>query len=182
MWVIRQRKPVPNLWQHLPDNAVLSPGAITVSLRRWFAERDALRARIHLMGIRLAPEDDVFALAGELEGISMVAVEFPSFVEGRGYSQARLLRERLGFPGELRALGARRDHLRFMERCGFDAFELAEGEDLNAALAAFDEIRTHYQPAADAFGVTALRPHYPILKNNNESSRLRSAGGKIREL
>ncbi|MDH3638570.1 MAG: DUF934 domain-containing protein [Gammaproteobacteria bacterium] len=61
--------------------------------------------------------------------------------------QARLLRERLGFRGEIRALRARRDHLRFMERCGFDAFELADGEEIPQALAAFEEVRVDYQPA-----------------------------------
>jgi uncharacterized protein (DUF934 family) len=133
----------------LPDNEPLPAGQVTVSVRRWQEQRELLLARYRAVGIRVEPEDDVLSLTSELDRVPLIAIDFPTFAEGRGYSQARLLRERLNFKGEIRALNARRDHLSFMERCGIDAFELADGEDIDKALGAFDEILIRYQPAAD---------------------------------
>jgi uncharacterized protein (DUF934 family) len=96
--------------------------------------------------VRLEPADDPAAVAGQLEGVARVEVNFPKFGDGRGYSIARLLRERYGYKGELRAVGQiTRDHLFFMESCGFDAFELREGEDPHEALAAFGDFSESYQ-------------------------------------
>ena len=94
--------------------------------------------------VRLAPADDPGSIA--LEGVTRIEVSFPKFGDGRGYSIARLLRERYGYRGELRAVGhITRDLLFFLESCGFDAFELREGEDPHAALAAFDDFSESYQ-------------------------------------
>lgn len=94
----------------------------------------------------LEPGDDPGALAGSLERLTVVAVNFPKFGDGRGYSIARLLRERYGYRGELRAVGqVARDHLYFMAQCGFDAFQLREGEDPQEALAAFNDFSEAYQ-------------------------------------
>jgi uncharacterized protein (DUF934 family) len=96
--------------------------------------------------IRLEPADDPAAVAGELGRAARVEVHFPKFGDGRGYSIARLLRERFGYRGELRAVGhITRDLLFFMESCGFDAFELREGEDAREALAAFEDFSESYQ-------------------------------------
>ena len=96
--------------------------------------------------IRLEPADDPAKVVDELERAARVEVNFPKFGDGRGYSIARLLRERYGYKGELRAVGhITRDHLFFMESCGFDAFELREGEDPHEALAAFDDFSESYQ-------------------------------------
>src|SRR4051794_38912659 len=79
--------------------------------------------------IRLEPSDDPASVAGRLAGATRVEVNFPKFGDGRGYSIGRLLRERYGWKGELRAVGQiTRDHLFFLESVGFDAFELREGE------------------------------------------------------
>lgn len=94
----------------------------------------------------LEPGDDPGALAGSLERLTVVAVNFPKFGDGRGYSIARLLRERYGYRGELRAVGqVARDNLYFMAQCGFDAFELRAGEDPKEALAAFNDFSEAYQ-------------------------------------
>src|SRR5258705_8027380 len=96
--------------------------------------------------IRLEPGDDPASVAGELARATRVEVSFPKFGDGRGFSIARLLRGRYGYKGELRAVGhITRDHLYFMERVGFDAFELREGEDPQEALAAFDDFSESYQ-------------------------------------
>ena len=96
--------------------------------------------------LRLGPADDPAAVADRLAGAARVEVEFPKFSDGRGFSIARLLRERHGYKGELRAVGQiTRDHLYAMAQVGFDAFELRDGEDGEAALAAFDDFSDNYQ-------------------------------------
>ena len=94
--------------------------------------------------VRLEPGDDPAAVS--LEGAARVEIHFPKFGDGRGYSLARLLRVRRGYRGELRAVGhITRDLLFFMESCGFDAFELREGEDPHQALGAFEDFSHSYQ-------------------------------------
>ncbi|HLX80691.1 MAG TPA: DUF934 domain-containing protein [Burkholderiales bacterium] len=94
----------------------------------------------------LEPTDDPAVLAAAAGLARVIAVNFPRFGDGRGYSIARLLRERYGYQGELRAIGeVARDHLQAMARCGFDAFQLREGEDPQEALAAFDDFGDSYQ-------------------------------------
>jgi len=96
--------------------------------------------------LRLEPTDDPASVAGQLAGVARVEVNFPKFGDGRGYSIGRLLRERYGYRGELRAVGQiTRDHLFFLESCGFDAFELRAGEDPHEALAAFNDFSESYQ-------------------------------------
>jgi len=97
--------------------------------------------------VRLQPGDDPACIA--LEGVTRVEVSFPKFGDGRGYSIARLLRSRHGYRGELRAVGhITRDLLFFLESCGFDAFELREGEDPREALASFGDFSEAYQASA----------------------------------
>ena len=95
----------------------------------------------------LGPTDDPAAIAGALDGARVVAVSFPKFGDGRGFSIGRLLRERHGFKGELRAVGdgVARDHLYSLAQCGFDAFELRDSEDAREALAAFADFSDNYQ-------------------------------------
>ncbi len=94
--------------------------------------------------VRLEPADDPAAVS--LEGVTRVEVSFPKFGDGRGYSIGRLLRERYGYRGELRAVGhITRDLLFYLESCGFDAFELRAGEDPKEALAGFEDFSEAYQ-------------------------------------
>lgn len=94
--------------------------------------------------LRLEPSDDPGAAV--LEGVSRIEVNFPKFGDGRGYSTARLLRTRYGYRGELRAVGhITRDLLFFLERCGFDSYELREGENPDQALASFEDFSSSYQ-------------------------------------
>jgi uncharacterized protein (DUF934 family) len=100
-------------------------------------------------GVRVAPADRVEDLAPQLAHIALIAIEFPGPGEGRGYTYARLLRQRYGYQGEIRAVGpaVKQDLLFFMVRCGFDAFELAPGENLAEARQALRRFTLAYQPA-----------------------------------
>ena len=109
--------------------------------------------------VQLEPADDVLQLAPFVATLPLVVIHFPEFKEGRGYTQARLLRDRLGYKGELRARGQiRADLVYHLSRCGFDAFELAEGENVEVAVAELQRFSVAYQPCAD--GTTAPRRRY----------------------
>jgi uncharacterized protein (DUF934 family) len=96
--------------------------------------------------ILIAPSDEVEPVAPWLSRLSLIVIDFPKVGEGRGYTQAWLLRQRLRYTGELRARGAlKRDQLVFLARCGFDSFQLDASENLPAALAAFDSFSVAYQ-------------------------------------
>jgi uncharacterized protein (DUF934 family) len=131
------------------------PGLRIVSLAEWLGSDGvpglrALRDGEAPVGVQLEPGDDPAAIAGDLSRLAVVAVNFPVFSDGRGYSSARLLRERLGWQGELRAVGdVLRDQLFFLARCGFDAFALREDQDVAAAVSAFADFSEVYQRAAD---------------------------------
>ena len=100
--------------------------------------------------LRLEPADDPATVAHRLGTVAHVQVNFPSFTDGRGYSIARLLRERHGYRGELRAVGdVQRDQLFNLARCGFDAFLLREGEDAQAALDALQDFSEAYQASVE---------------------------------
>lgn len=149
MSIIINREIQSNQWSHLADDEPVTAGAVTVSLARWLAEHETYVGREGAVGVRLSPGDAVEELAPFVAALDLVAIEFDKFAEGRGYSQAYLLRERYAYRGELRALGARRDHVMYMERCGFDAFEPAQGESVASLLAGFDAITVRYQPSHD---------------------------------
>jgi uncharacterized protein (DUF934 family) len=138
--------------------------AVILGFDRWLAERDVWVARLgHVqgtgahraglpvvrLGVVLLPEHNVEHVAPDLAYFSLVACRFSGPAEGRGYTQGRLLRERYDFRGELRATGyVRIDQLFFLARCGFNSFELAEG-DIAAAGTAFSTFTAAYQPAND---------------------------------
>ncbi len=148
--VIKNRQIVEDRWQHITDDAELPAGPVIVSLERWNRERAALLERGEPVGVRLPNTANVADLAEDLSRLKVVALEFPKFADGRAHSQARLLRERYGYQGEIRAVGdILRDQLFFMARNGFDAFELRADRSLEDALDAFGEFSESYQPAAD---------------------------------
>ena len=100
--------------------------------------------------VKLGPADDPGALAGKFGQIEAIAVDFPQFTDGRGFSIARLLRERYGFKGEIRAVGdVLRDTLFYLSRCGFDAFELKDQAHLEEALSGFGDFSDGYQASVE---------------------------------
>lgn len=148
--VIKNRQIVEDRWQSIADEAELPTGPVIVSLARWQQERSTLRERGEPVGVCLPNTANVADLVDDLPALALVALEFPKFADGRAYSQARLLRERYGYPGEIRATGdVLRDQLFFMTRSGFDAFELRADRSLEDALEAFNDFSESYQPAAD---------------------------------
>jgi uncharacterized protein (DUF934 family) len=135
---------------HVGDEQSVPPGDVIISLVRFQAEGEALLSQGRAVGVRLESHEEVEALAYDLPEISVVALAFPKFGDGRAYSYARLLRERFGFKGEVRAVGdVLREQAGFMVRCGFDAFEPADGSTLEDWERAARRFRHIYQRSTD---------------------------------
>lgn len=153
--LIKQGRPEADPWHVLEvaeGQAAVVPhsGRWIVSLQVWQQQRAQLLTRGQDIGVRLESADDPSALAEDASHLALIAVNFPAFNDGRGYSSARLLRERYGFTGELRAVGdIFQDQLFLLARCGFDAFLLREGEDEESALRALSVFSEAYQAAQD---------------------------------
>ena len=148
MPLIKHRRLVADDWRlFLQAESVPFEGKVIVPLCVWRERRVTLNDRNGLTGVWLAPAEDPSEI-GDLP--ELIAVQFPAFTDGRGYSTARLLRQRYGFSGELRAFGdILRDQLYELARCGFDSFVLRDDQDADDALRAFDDFSETYQAAAD---------------------------------
>lgn len=135
---------------HVDDEQELPPGEVILSLARFQAEGDRLLSEGRAVGVRLAPDETVEALAYDLPRIALVALQFPKFLDGRHYSNAQILRERFGYAREVRAVGdVLREQAGFMLRSGFDAFEPADGSTPDQWERATRRFRHVYQRAAD---------------------------------
>lgn len=139
-------------WTLVADDAALTDANEVINFSRWAnaegAEKDALVAKrdAGTLGIQLNAGDTADLLATDSQGFALVNVEFPKFADGRGYSAARLLRERYGFTGQLRAVGdVLFDQLFYMMRCGFNAMAMRADQDLDLAVKGFDTFSTPYQ-------------------------------------
>lgn len=151
MALIRNRALSDDSFRLLEPGEVLPPeGDVFATLEQLESAREGgALPRRGRTGLHVLGDVDLEQIAGVLQLVDAVALEIPRYTDGRVYSTARLLRDRLGFRGELRATGhVLRDQLAYLERCGIDAFELAEGQNPAEALKAFGEISVHYQPAA----------------------------------
>jgi uncharacterized protein (DUF934 family) len=155
MALIKGRKLAQDPWKLLEGSegelpSIPATGNVIVPLAAWRALREQLISRADGVGVVLSATDDPADIAADLKHLQLVAVNFATFNDGRGYSTARLLRERYGWRGELRAVGdVLRDQLFPLARCGFDAFQLKEGADIDEALAAFDDFSEAYQASVD---------------------------------
>jgi len=150
--LIRDRRIVADSWRllsrgpagELPE--LPAAGDVIVPLALWLEHREDFLAYPARIGLWLDPNEAPESIAGGIERFPVIAVNFPKFGDGRGYSIARLLRERHAFKGELRAIGdVLHDHLYFMEQCGFDSFLLREDQDPQAALSVFGTFSDGYQ-------------------------------------
>jgi uncharacterized protein (DUF934 family) len=149
--LLRARAIVEDRWLTVGVDEPIDPAAdVIVPLARWQKERASLLSRPGRTGVLFAPADDPAAIGGELDRLSVIAVEFPHFTDGRGYSTARLLRERYGYHGELRAVGdVQRDQVYYLKRVGFDTFLLRPDRDAADAAEAADDFSEAYQSAVD---------------------------------
>lgn len=149
MKVIKDRQIVEDGFQRIRGDEPLPLVDVVVDLERWNRDRGLLATHPGQVGVALHSDETPDRIQ-DLHDVPLVAIEFPSFTDGRGYSTARWLRQRLGYRGELRALGnVLRDQLFYMARCGFDSFALETGKDALGALSAFDDFSVTYQMSAD---------------------------------
>ena len=151
--VIRHGRVEPDPWTFVGlEEAGEAParGPVVVPLAQWKSQREALLARGEPVGVWLRPDDDPLELGEDVHALALVAVHFPKFTDGRGYSSAVLLRTRLRYRGELRAFGdVGQDQLFYLKRCGFDSFSLAPHRDPEAALAGLAPFSVRYQGSVD---------------------------------
>lgn len=161
--LIKDGQLIDNHWQTLslaedatPADAASLPitqGSVIIPAAAWLAQRDNLLARtehLHDIAVSLAPTFRVEDIAHDVHRFALIAVEFPKFIDGRGYSTARLLRERYAYRGELRAVGnIGRDQLFYLRRVGFNAFLLPPEQNAEAALPSLNDFPEVYQGAVD---------------------------------
>jgi uncharacterized protein (DUF934 family) len=152
MPLLKEGEVVEDTWTQLPEDAEAAPeGDVIVTLEQWQAGGERLRGHNGRLGLRLKSDQSPAQLADDLPHFALIALEFPRFGDGRAYSYARLLRERYGFKGELRAVGnVLRDQLVFMLRCGFDSFEVANDKAAEAWREAVAEFTQWYQPTGNS--------------------------------
>jgi len=159
--LLRDRQIVVDEWRYVAEAAADAAVPLIVTFDQWQAEPDTWTRRAGRLGVVLSPAQKVERLAPDLARFALIGVEFSGPGEGRGYTQARLLRERWNFKGELRATGyVRRDQLFFMARCGFNSFELPES-DLEDAATAFSTFSAAYQQSNDIGLAFKLQPDIP---------------------
>ena len=157
--IIKQRAVVADDWTVLrldegqtADAVEIPEGKVIVPLAVWQAQRESLSARraAGIVGVWFASDERPETLKGELAAFAVVAVDFPKFTDGRGYSIAYNLRMRLGYKGELRAIGdVLRDQLFQMHRCGFDAFATRQDRNISDALKGLTDFSEVYQASVD---------------------------------
>ncbi|MBI1261380.1 MAG: DUF934 domain-containing protein [Rhizobiales bacterium] len=159
MQLIKKGEFVSDSFATVEDDAELPEGSIIVSLERWQAERDSLSERNTPLGVRLKSGQEPSVIADDLDKFAVVALEFPAYRNGRAYSYARLLRERYGYKGEIRAVGnVLRDQFQYMIRVGFDALEVADNITPDIYKRAVGTFTHAYQPGADgSVSVFSLR-------------------------
>lgn len=152
--IIKGNQVVEDAWQLLPKDTntddLTNTGNIIVPLALWLEHAHALKARDGGLGVWLDADEEAEVIADDLQHFQVIALNFPVFSDGRNYSNARLLRDRYAYEGELRAIGdVLRDQLFFMHRCGFDAYALREDHDPHAALASLNDFSEVYQASTD---------------------------------
>ena len=151
--IIRRRAVIQDNWRLLeqsPVGALPFSGDVIVPLDFWASEREALSFRLGRIGVWLEADEDPAAIAQDLARFDVIAVRFAGATDGRGYTLGRLLRERYGYRGELRAIGeVLRDQIYYLSRCGFDAYALRADQDPEQALSALDDFSDAYQASVE---------------------------------
>ncbi len=151
--LIKDKQIIDNEWTIVEKNEAtdITPASNSIiPVNVWLAQKDQLRSRSDI-GIWLDSDDDLEAIATDIKQFPIIGINFPAFADGRNFSNARLLRERYNFSGELRAIGNFiRDQLCYLRRCGVNAFQFADTSvDLEKALTSLDDFDEYYQAAVD---------------------------------
>ncbi|WP_341705990.1 DUF934 domain-containing protein [Halopseudomonas sp.] len=152
--LIKNGEVINDSWHLLDKDATLdglpNSDSIIVPLALWLEHSHALKARDGGLGVWLDSDEEVESIAGDLDQFQVIALNFPVFSDGRNYSNARLLRDRYQYKGEVRAIGdVLRDQLFFMQRCGFDAYALRADRNAEDALESLKDFSNCYQAATD---------------------------------
>jgi uncharacterized protein (DUF934 family) len=146
MQIIKDKKIVEDSFRYLADDENLVSGNISVSLARWQAEKAQLLNHAGKVGLRLNVEDDIAGLADDLNKFPLLELNFAAFTDGRSFSRAKLLRQRLGYQGEIRAVGQFMvDQVCYLSKVGVNAFQLDNVEQLPVALKTLDDFSVSYQ-------------------------------------
>ena len=147
--LIKDSTIIEDSWQLVPDDTAEIPGGpVIVPLSVWRASQNELAQRDQL-GIWLNSDESPREIADSIDQFQLIAINFPAFADGRGFTYGRELREQLNFTGELRAIGSfLRDQLYYLKRCGFNAFSL-EDTDMEAAITSLKDFSNNYQAAID---------------------------------
>jgi uncharacterized protein (DUF934 family) len=149
--LLKEGQVTENSWTTVADDSTdLPTGDILLPLQRWFDQHSDLSQHSGAVGVWIEGNEEIESVAEQLVSAPVVAIRFPKFVDGRGFSAARLLRERYGYQGEIRAIGEIiRDQLYLLQRCGFNAFELAAEVNLAEASKSLSDFSDAYQVAVD---------------------------------
>jgi uncharacterized protein (DUF934 family) len=152
--IIKHNQVVDETWHLLPKDVTLDELSncddYIVPLALWREHATALKARDGGLGIWLDADEEAEDIGDDVDSFQVIALNFPAFTDGRNYSNARLLRDRYGFKGELRAIGdVLRDQLFYLHRCGFDAFAVRPDKDPYEALEGLKDFSVTYQAASD---------------------------------
>ena len=143
MKIIKDKQIIEDNWTHTADGDNLPSGKTTVSVARWQKEKDSSQGSI---GVRLSPADLVEDIAHDLDQIPLITLDFPAFTDGRSFSHARLLRNRYGFKGEIRAIGNYMpDQVFYLSRVGVNAFQFNNEKELDTALSTMNDFTVKYQ-------------------------------------
>ena len=148
--IIKDGAIVADTYQLVTEAGALPAQDIVVSLDVWQQQREAILAHPYKKAVLLKPDQHPEVLVEDVKQLDMIALDFPAFADGRGYSYATLLRQRFGFTGELRATGdVFKDNLFYLKRCGFNSFAVRADKDINVALQGLNNFSESYQASVD---------------------------------
>ena len=148
--IIKDGAIVADSYQVIVEAGSLPNNDIIVSLDIWLSQKEAVLAHPYKKGVMLKPDQHPEAIIESLTQLDIIALDFPAFADGRGYSYAVLLRQRYGFTGELRATGdVFKDNLFYLKRCGFNSFAVRADKDLQVSLQGLTDFSEVYQASID---------------------------------
>ncbi len=150
MQIIKDKKIIQDTWHFVADNEPLAKGDITVTVKRWQKDKTALLAHQGQLGLRLNSTDDIESLKDDLAQFKLIELYFAAFTDGRSFSQAWLLRNRLNYQGDIKATGHfMRDQLFYLYRVGVNIFKLDDGHDMLGAVSLLNDFSVSYQASTN---------------------------------